>query len=111
MAYAKPQQRKKEESERPREAGYQIKFNNLRFERWQAVGFGKGRIMQVDYSHSPDVAMLWDYYAWNYMGLAVILIIIITINKFRYFRTVTHSAELAYKGLSIYKVIQQNGDI
>ena len=34
MAYTKPQQRKKEESERLREEGDQIKFIDLRFERW-----------------------------------------------------------------------------
>ena len=41
MAYTKPQQWKKEESERLRGEGDQIKFIDLRFERWQAVGFRK----------------------------------------------------------------------
>ena len=46
MAYTKPQQGKKEESERLRgERGY-IKFIDLRFERWQVVGFGKARRRQ-----------------------------------------------------------------
>ena len=36
MAYTKPQQRKKEESEQLRGGRYQIKFIDLRFERWQA---------------------------------------------------------------------------
>ena len=34
VAYTKPQQRKKEESERLRGEGDQIKFIDLRFERW-----------------------------------------------------------------------------
>ena len=34
VAYTKPQQRKKEESERLREERDQIKFIDLRFERW-----------------------------------------------------------------------------
>ena len=47
VAYTKPQQRKKEESERLRgEEGDQIKFIDLRFERWQVVGFRKGRRRQ-----------------------------------------------------------------
>ena len=37
MAYAKPQQRKKEESKRLREEIDQIKFIDHRFERWQVV--------------------------------------------------------------------------
>ena len=35
VGYTKPQQRKKEESEKLRGAGYQIKFIDLRFERWR----------------------------------------------------------------------------
>ena len=38
VAYIKPQQRKKEESERLRGERDQIKFIDLRFERWQAYG-------------------------------------------------------------------------
>ena len=34
VAYTKPQQRKKEESRRLRGEGDQIKFMDLRFERW-----------------------------------------------------------------------------
>ena len=34
VAYAKPQQRNKEESERLRGEGDQVKFIGLRFERW-----------------------------------------------------------------------------
>ena len=45
-AYAKPQQRKKEESEKLRGTGDQIKFIDLRFEGWQVVGFGKARKRQ-----------------------------------------------------------------
>ena len=41
MAYAMPQQRKKEESEKRTRMGYQIKFINLRFERWQVVGLNE----------------------------------------------------------------------
>ena len=37
VAYAKPQQWKKEESESLRREGDQIKFIDLRFERWQVV--------------------------------------------------------------------------
>ena len=36
-AYTKPQQRKNEERERLRGEGDQIKFTDLRFERWQVV--------------------------------------------------------------------------
>ena len=43
MAYTKPQQRKKEENERLRGEGDQIKFTDLRFERWQVAGFRKAR--------------------------------------------------------------------
>ena len=46
VAYTKPQQRKKEESERLRGEGDQIKFIDLRFERWRAVGFRKARRRQ-----------------------------------------------------------------
>ena len=44
MAYTKPQQRKKEESERLR--GERNKIIELRFERRQVVGSGKGRRRQ-----------------------------------------------------------------
>ena len=37
VAYAKPQQRKKEESERPRKESDQIRFIDLRSDRWQVV--------------------------------------------------------------------------
>ena len=40
-AYTKPQQRKKEEIERLRGEVDQIKFIDLRFERWQAVGLSE----------------------------------------------------------------------
>ena len=43
VAYTKPQQRKKEKRERLRGKGDKIKFIDLRFEREQVVGFGKGR--------------------------------------------------------------------
>ena len=46
VAYAKPQQRKKEESNRLRVERDEIKFIHLRFERWQAVRFRKARRMQ-----------------------------------------------------------------
>ena len=45
-AYAKPQQRKKEESERLRGERDQIRFIDLGFERWQVLGFRKERRMQ-----------------------------------------------------------------
>ena len=41
-----PQQSKKEESERLRGEGDQIKFIDLRLERWQVVGSRKGRRRQ-----------------------------------------------------------------
>ena len=41
MAYTKPQQRKKEESEKLRGERDQIKFIDLRSERWQVVSFRK----------------------------------------------------------------------
>ena len=43
--YTKPQQLKKE-SERLRGEGDQIKFIDLRFERWQVVGLRKARRRQ-----------------------------------------------------------------
>ena len=46
VAYIKPQQRKKDESKRLRGERDQIKFIDLRFERWQVVEFNKGRRMQ-----------------------------------------------------------------
>ena len=42
----KPQQLKKEESERLRREGDQIKFIDLRFDRWQVAGFRKARKRQ-----------------------------------------------------------------
>ena len=47
VAYTKPQQRKKEESERLRGERDQIKFIDLKFERWQVVGFRKERTRQM----------------------------------------------------------------
>ena len=41
VAYTKPQQRKKEESERLRVENDQIKFITLGFGRWQVVGLRK----------------------------------------------------------------------
>ena len=41
MAYTKPQQSKKEESERLRGQRDQIKFIGVRFERWQFVGLSE----------------------------------------------------------------------
>ena len=46
VAYTKPQQRKKEESERLRGEGDQIKLIDLIFERWQFVRFRKARRRQ-----------------------------------------------------------------
>ena len=46
VAYTKPQQRKKEESEQLRGERDQIKFIDLRFERWQVVGLRKARRRQ-----------------------------------------------------------------
>ena len=43
VAYTKPQQWKKEESESLRGELDQIKFIDLRFERWQVVRFKKVR--------------------------------------------------------------------
>ena len=43
MAYAKPQQRKKEEIGRLTGERDQIKFIDIRFERWQVVGLRKAR--------------------------------------------------------------------
>ena len=46
VAYTKPQQRKKEESERQRGERDQIRVIDLRFERWQAAGLRKARRRQ-----------------------------------------------------------------
>ena len=43
VAYTKPQQRKKEESERIRGERDQIKFIDLGFKRWQVARFRKAR--------------------------------------------------------------------
>ena len=46
VAYTTPQQWKKEESERPTGEGEKITFIDLRLERGQVVGFGRGRRRQ-----------------------------------------------------------------
>ena len=46
VTYTKPQQRKKQESEQLRGERGQIMFIDLRFERWQGVGFRKARRRQ-----------------------------------------------------------------
>ena len=46
VAYARPQQRKKEESEWLRGERDQIEFIDLRFKRWQIVRFRKARRRQ-----------------------------------------------------------------
>ena len=56
VAYTKPQQRKKEESERLRGERDQINFIDLRFERWQVAGFRKARRGQ----DVPKIACSWD---------------------------------------------------
>ena len=43
VAYTKPQQRKKEESEQLRGERDKIKFIDRRFERWQVVGLRRAR--------------------------------------------------------------------
>ena len=43
VAYTRPRQWKKEESEKLRGEGHQIKLIDRRFERRQVVGLGKGR--------------------------------------------------------------------
>ena len=52
VACTKRQQRKKEESERLRGERGQIKFIDLRFERWQVVRFKKARRQDVPLSHA-----------------------------------------------------------
>ena len=47
VAYTKPQQRKKEEREKLRGESDQIKFIDLRFEKWQIVRFRKVRRQDV----------------------------------------------------------------
>ena len=46
VAYTKPQHRRKEESEQLRGERDEIKFIDLRFERWQVVGLRKARRRQ-----------------------------------------------------------------
>ena len=46
VAYTKPQNCKKEESQQLRGKRDQIKFIDLRFERWQVVGLGKAQRRQ-----------------------------------------------------------------
>ena len=47
VAYTKPQQGKKKKASMLRVERDQIKFNYLRFERWQVVGFKKARRQDV----------------------------------------------------------------
>ena len=56
VAYTKPQQRKKEESEKLRGKRDQIKLIDLRIERWQVIGFRKARRRQA----VPQTACSWD---------------------------------------------------
>ena len=56
MAYEKPHKWKKEESKKLGGERDQIKFIDLRFERWQVVGFRKGRRRQ----DVPLTACSWD---------------------------------------------------
>ena len=62
VAYTKPQQRQKEESERLRGERYQIKFIDLRFERWQVVRFRKARRSKTFHKlHALGINVdLWD---------------------------------------------------
>ena len=46
VAYLMPQKRKKEENESLQGERDRTKFINFRFERWQVVGFRKGRRRQ-----------------------------------------------------------------
>ena len=46
VAYTKPQQRKKEETERLRGERDQINFLDVTFQRWQVAGFRKERTRQ-----------------------------------------------------------------
>ena len=47
VAYTKPHQRKRDERKRLRGEKDQIKFIDLRFERWQAVRFRKARRQDI----------------------------------------------------------------
>ena len=56
VVYTKPQQWKKEESDKLRGERDPIKFIDLRFEIWQVVGLRKaGRSQDV-----PQIACSWD---------------------------------------------------
>ena len=51
----------KEESEKLRGEGYQIKFIDFRFERWQFIGFGKARRQDFHKLHVLGVNNdMWD---------------------------------------------------
>ena len=56
VACTKPQQRKKEESEKLRGERDQIKFIDLRFEEWLVVRFRKARRRQ----EVSQIACFWD---------------------------------------------------
>ena len=56
VAYTKPQQRKKEGSKKLRGERDQIKFIDLRFEKWQVVRFRKARRRPK----VPQIACSWD---------------------------------------------------
>ena len=55
VAYTKPQQWKKETSEGLTGERDKIKFIDLRFERRQAKGIGRGRRQDA-----PEIARSWD---------------------------------------------------
>ena len=59
VAYAKPQQRRKEECKRLRGEEYQIKVIDLGFERWQVAGSRKARRRQ-------DTSLLLDNLASSF---------------------------------------------
>ena len=68
MAYTKPIQRKKEESELPRGERGPIKFIDLRFERWQVARFRKARRQDV-----PLIAVLgMNDYLWGRVRFALL---------------------------------------
>ena len=67
MAYTKPQQWKKGKSERLRRERDQIKFIDLRFERWQVVGLRKARRRR----HQASSNALYCNFLFQFLEIAL----------------------------------------
>ena len=81
MDYTKPQQRKREESEKLRGERDQIKFIDHRFERWQGLGLGEscwGKAM-VAYTKPQQGKRRKCMYCYQYYQQCVVIFMMISI--------------------------------